>query len=252
MILRSDLSAGQIERLVLAYDHESLSTSLLDQIAFIRSRTAICYYGNENGFQFAYRSLRWSGNMYPVTRLTVVKDKEHSYVKMEFQVNALGKLITALVFIAAAVLVLSQTGPYLFAAKSPIILLLFSLLVPLVFTAPFLLIARQARKETYWFMQDLLSGSDTEEKKLYQTKDGILWTGELNDSCTARWNGLILHAHSVDISLWRWTVSKENGGDAIDSSDKYVKPVLSGNEARKLAEECARNYSRKKSVGNVM
>jgi hypothetical protein len=69
----------------------------------------------------------------------------------------------------------------------------------------------------------------------------IIWSGDLEDDCTARWNGLILRAERMDEEIWWWAVSKDNEiqSDEIDSSNNYDTKCIGGKKARQLAEEVA-------------
>jgi hypothetical protein len=72
----------------------------------------------------------------------------------------------------------------------------------------------------------------------------IIWNGELEDDCTARWNGLILRAEWMDEDNWWWAVSKDNNNQSeeIDSSNNYETNCIGGEKARKLAETVAINF----------
>ncbi len=52
-------------------------------------------------------------------------------------------------------------------------------------------------------------------------EDPIIWIGDLQDDCIARWNGLILRAEWMEKKIWWWAVSKDNDTytDQIDSSN---------------------------------
>jgi hypothetical protein len=77
----------------------------------------------------------------------------------------------------------------------------------------------------------------------------IIWTGDLNDDCTAVWNGLILRAEWMDKKFWWWAVSINDGRpDEIDSSNNYDKSCIGGKKARLLAEQAARQYLRSISI----
>ncbi len=76
-----------------------------------------------------------------------------------------------------------------------------------------------------------------------ETNNPIIWTGDLNDDCTAIWNGLILRAEWMEKKLWWWAVSVHDGQpDEIDSSNNYDTPCIGGESARKFAEEVAIKY----------
>jgi hypothetical protein len=71
--------------------------------------------------------------------------------------------------------------------------------------------------------------------------DPIVWTGDLNDDCIAKWNGLILRAEWMDEDKWWWAVSKDNDNpmDEIDSSNNYETVCIEGEKARQSAEQAA-------------
>lgn len=71
----------------------------------------------------------------------------------------------------------------------------------------------------------------------------IIWTGDLNDDCTARWNGLMLRAEWMDQDYWWWAVyDMENGEITIDSSNEHEESCIGGENARKKAENVAQKY----------
>lgn len=70
----------------------------------------------------------------------------------------------------------------------------------------------------------------------------IVWTGDLDDDCTARWSGLLLRAEWMDGSHWWWAVSKMDSGVEISSSNDDPRSCTSGREARLFAEGAARAH----------
>jgi hypothetical protein len=71
----------------------------------------------------------------------------------------------------------------------------------------------------------------------------IVWSGNLNDDCTAIWNGLILRAEWMDEEIWWWAVSINDGRlEEIDSSNNYDTSCIGGEKARKFAEHAAIKY----------
>jgi hypothetical protein len=71
----------------------------------------------------------------------------------------------------------------------------------------------------------------------------IIWEGDLNDDCTARWAGLMLRAEWMDKDHWWWCVyDMMDDENQIDSSNEHSERCISGNAARSKAEEVARNY----------
>lgn len=78
------------------------------------------------------------------------------------------------------------------------------------------------------------------------TEDPIsspLWEGDLDDDCTALWQGLMLRAEEMDRGNWWWAVSAESGrGAELGSSNHEDRTCRDGKTARQRAEECARAY----------
>ena len=71
----------------------------------------------------------------------------------------------------------------------------------------------------------------------------IIWTGNLDDDCTAIWAGLMLRAEWMDKDYWWWAVyDLHNNEITIDSSNDYDVSFKSGEIARAYAEKIAKNY----------
>lgn len=71
----------------------------------------------------------------------------------------------------------------------------------------------------------------------------IIWEGDLNDDCTARWAGLMLRAEEMDDNRWWWCVyDMQNDEIEIDSSNNYHFELKHGKSARHQAEKVAREY----------
>lgn len=70
--------------------------------------------------------------------------------------------------------------------------------------------------------------------------DPISWTGDLDDDCTAHWEGLVLRAEMMDIGVWWWEVIA--GGEVVDGSNELGYDEEIGASARLAAEEAARAY----------
>lgn len=71
----------------------------------------------------------------------------------------------------------------------------------------------------------------------------IIWQGDLNDDCLSNWNGLLLRAECMADNDWWWCVyDMDNDEIQIDSSNNHSMNIIDGALARKLAEDCARNY----------
>ncbi len=77
----------------------------------------------------------------------------------------------------------------------------------------------------------------------------IIWNGDLNDDCTARWSGLMLRAECMDEDYWWWCVyDMLDNENQIDNSNEYDEQVIGGEKARKKAEEVAKNYLKNELV----
>ncbi|MCW1913365.1 hypothetical protein OJ996_07265 [Luteolibacter sp. GHJ8] len=72
----------------------------------------------------------------------------------------------------------------------------------------------------------------------------IVWTGDLEDDCTAFWGGLILRAEEMNDRDWWWAVSRADSGLEIASSNDDGRDCTSGPEARAFAEQAARAFIR--------
>lgn len=80
----------------------------------------------------------------------------------------------------------------------------------------------------------------------------IIWNGDLNDDCTARWSGLMLRAEWMDEDYWWWCVyDMLDNENQIDSSNEYDERIIGGNKAREKAEEIARNYLKDELVAEL-
>lgn len=80
----------------------------------------------------------------------------------------------------------------------------------------------------------------------------IIWKGDLNDDCTARWSGLMLRAEWMDEDYWWWCVyDMLDDENQIDSSNEYDEQIIGGNKAREKAEEIARNYLKDELVAKL-
>src|SRR5687768_4935409 len=81
------------------------------------------------------------------------------------------------------------------------------------------------------------------EKRKLLANEPIIWTGDLNDDCTAEWAGLMLRAEWMDEDYWWWAVYDQQQNEVtIDCSNEYDKRFIGGEMARKKAEEVARLY----------
>jgi len=64
----------------------------------------------------------------------------------------------------------------------------------------------------------------------------IVWEGDLDDDCRARWRGLRAHAEAMDENAWYCSVRVEDADDDLfHSSTDDVVPIT-GAAARKLCE----------------
>lgn len=81
------------------------------------------------------------------------------------------------------------------------------------------------------------------EERRSLAQQPIIWTGDLDDDCTAIWAGLVLRAEWMDEDYWWWAVyDLQDGENQIDSSNNYDISVIGGGAARKYAEDVARKF----------
>jgi len=82
----------------------------------------------------------------------------------------------------------------------------------------------------------------TKQRKVL-AQEPIVWTGDLDDDCVARWAGLMLRAEWMDEDYWWWAVyDMENNEITIDASNEYDERVIGGKIAREKAENAAKKY----------
>ena len=80
----------------------------------------------------------------------------------------------------------------------------------------------------------------------------IIWNGDLNDDCTARWSGLMLRAEWMDEDYWWWCVyDMLDNENQIESSNEYNEKFIGGEKAREKAEEVAKNYLKEELIRNL-
>ena len=87
-----------------------------------------------------------------------------------------------------------------------------------------------------------------EKKRKFSANEPIIWTGDLDDDCTAHWAGLLLRAEWMDEDYWWWSVSEDGASptdDNIDDSNNYNERFIGGETSRKRAERVAREYLEK-------
>ena len=76
-------------------------------------------------------------------------------------------------------------------------------------------------------------------------REPIIWNGDLNDDCTAKWSGLMLRAEWMDGDNWWWCVYdmlELDNENQIDSSNEYDEQCIGGKAARNKAEEISKEY----------
>lgn len=79
--------------------------------------------------------------------------------------------------------------------------------------------------------------------KSYNNNAPIEWKGNLEDDCSAQWNGLLLRAEKMQQASWWWAVAiQTRNGIEIDSANNYSHRVPTGIAARGEAERVARAY----------
>ena len=80
----------------------------------------------------------------------------------------------------------------------------------------------------------------------------IIWNGDLNDDCTAKWAGLMLRAEWMDQDYWWWCVyDMLDNENQIDSSNEYSERFIEGEKAREKAEEVAKNYLKQELINKA-
>ncbi|OOV20526.1 hypothetical protein [Flavobacterium sp. LM4] len=78
----------------------------------------------------------------------------------------------------------------------------------------------------------------------------IIWEGDLDDDCTAKWAGLMLRAEWMDEDYWWWCVYDmfTEDEEQIDSSNEYEQRFIGGKVSREKAEEIAKVYLKNKLI----
>lgn len=72
--------------------------------------------------------------------------------------------------------------------------------------------------------------TNTLNRDFYQP---IIWEGDLNDNCIAKWAGLMLRAEWMDENYWWWCVyDMLDNEKQIDSSNEYEQRFIDGNTSR--------------------
>lgn len=83
----------------------------------------------------------------------------------------------------------------------------------------------------------------TDKKRAVLAREAIVWAGDLDDDCHARWAGLLLRAEWMDEDYWWWAVyDMEKNEITIDASYNYDENFIGGEISRKKAEDVARQY----------
>ena len=71
----------------------------------------------------------------------------------------------------------------------------------------------------------------------------IEWEGNVEDDCSAHFNGLLLRAEKMQNASWWWAVSPAGKyGKEIDSANNYAHKIPSGTVAQREAERVAITY----------
>jgi hypothetical protein len=70
----------------------------------------------------------------------------------------------------------------------------------------------------------------------------IVWTGDLNDDCTAEWAGLTLRAEEMNRKSWWWAVYDAATHEIISDSNASTVIARNGKKARGAAESAAREW----------
>lgn len=95
--------------------------------------------------------------------------------------------------------------------------------------------------------EDLPKGTEAHDhKRLIADRElnaPIVWTGDLDDDCSSTWAEMVLHAEEMSLGDWWWAVTDTRLARAeVGSSNWEGQPCVSGESARRQAEQCARNY----------
>jgi hypothetical protein len=89
----------------------------------------------------------------------------------------------------------------------------------------------------------------TNKEREILAKEPIIWTGDLDDDCLARWAGLMLRAEWMDEDHWWWAVyDMENNGTTIEDSNEYDERFIGGEVSRQKAESVAKKYITKLGI----
>ena len=81
------------------------------------------------------------------------------------------------------------------------------------------------------------------EKGKQKIPSQIIWKGDLEDDCTAEWQGLMLRAEWMDEGYWWWAVYDMRKREiTVDSSNEYETSFIGGVAARAKAESVAKAY----------
>lgn len=72
----------------------------------------------------------------------------------------------------------------------------------------------------------------------------IIWKGDLNDDCTAHWQGLVLRVEKMQRNLWWWVVYDSQSNIIDDSNSTHDQGIRyeDGNTARQAAENVAKTF----------
>lgn len=159
LVLKTKLNQGEIERLILCGDYIPTSERFLDQWKFIASGKIVGLIDERDGIRFVYRDRNWSSVMYPVTTLRVIVKPENNFVRLTFRRNRIAALLTPMVWgislFAMLYMILVQNG-----WNAIPVLFIFALSGSGLFALPFFLVERQARKEVYYFISELINRAE--------------------------------------------------------------------------------------------
>ncbi|TFF38887.1 hypothetical protein [Mucilaginibacter psychrotolerans] len=77
----------------------------------------------------------------------------------------------------------------------------------------------------------------------FNVNDPIVWTGNLEDDCTALWCGLMLRAEWMEEDYWWWRVCDTKRADVIiDDANSTDERFIDGEVSRARAESVAKQY----------
>jgi hypothetical protein len=80
------------------------------------------------------------------------------------------------------------------------------------------------------------------ESRRIEAKAAPVWSGDLEDDCTARWAGFLLRAEAMEKDSWWYSATDLASGTAIEDSTVVGALVKDGVTARRKSEEAVRRF----------